>query len=171
MKFILGVIVGVVAGVLSVLLFAQPAHAIAPTFSVQSDGLHLLNGETFQDAYHVNLKLEGIAEQRNMHIEAKCLTKTDHECAAVRHYQVGLTLHEEALFIGKDFLPWSALGIKPGQCIEWVQVAGHNYHFGENGEAPVCVPTTPPTTPPVTPPTDFPKSPTPPSRVETGAGS
>lgn len=130
--FILGCILG------GALYATTAAHAVTPTYEVTEDGLQLIAGETFQDSYHVNVKLEDDPQQRNMHIEAKCLTKTDHECAAVRHSHVGLTLHEEAQFIGKNYLPWSALGIKPGQCIEWLQVYSHDFHYGEQGEYPVC---------------------------------
>lgn len=66
-------------------------------------------------------------------------------------------------WIGKKFLPWSALGIT-NDCIEWVQWSETNYHFGENGESKFCIGTEDPeptpdpttTTDPTTPPVETP---------------
>lgn len=46
--------------------------------------------------------------------------------------------HPGAAWIGEVFLPWSALGISEG-CVVWVQVSDYNEHFGEGGQAPVCL--------------------------------
>lgn len=119
------------------------------------------------DGGHVNIRVsnpDGSNFQLNWHMEGKCITKTDHECANVRHDRVGLTLHEEALLIGKTVLP---VPLKKGQCIEWVQWSETGYHYGENGEPPVCLSDKPDI--PLTPETPDIPNPTPPERVETAA--
>lgn len=44
--------------------------------------------------------------------------------------------HPGGQWIGKDFMPWSAFSDQP-LCVEWVQVAGFNEHFGEGGQEPI----------------------------------
>lgn len=56
--------------------------------------------------------------------------------------------HPGAAWIGATFLPWTALGVTSG-CIAWGQWSDTNEHYGEGGQAPVCIDT--PTTPPATP--------------------
>ena len=155
------VVVAVGAGFVLGAGFTSVAYGMDEPYEVYAD--RIVFSSPMVDNGHVNIRVsnpDGSNFQLNWHMEGKCVTKTDHECANVRHYRVGLTLHEEALLIGKTVLP---VPLKAGQCIEWVQWSETNYHYGEQGEPPVClnksdVPLTPETYP----------NPTPPVRVETG---
>lgn len=126
-------------------LAAQPALAStggsdAPTpYTVDLNGITLPEGATFKDNGHINIETTS-GKKTNTHFEAKCITRTDAECAGARH--------DAAQLIGKNFAPWSALGIDiETECVSWVQIHDYNQHFGEGGQKPVgkaCGDTTPP---------------------------
>lgn len=101
-----------------------------------------LNGVTWQDADHLNVRTE--AGTTNFHAEAKCAAvPAPPECSPI--------MQTAAQKIGQNFISWGDLGIGPDSCIQWVQFSRANYHYGEQGEAPLCL-TTPPVIPPVEPP-------------------
>lgn len=167
MKTKIGIGVGfILATVVGAVLFATvPSSANNAPYEVFPD--KIVFEYPMVDNGHINIRVsnpDGSNFQLNWHMEGKCVTKTDHECANVRHYRVGLTLHEEALLIGKKILP---VPLKPGQCIEWVQWSETGYHYGENGEPPVCLSDKPDIPPPSENP--YIPNPTPPERVETAS--
>ena len=159
-KFITIMLAGLIA-LAGMVTVAQAASATSqPTFTVDNSGVTLHGNETFTDSGHINVHTTNEGNV-SMHFEAKCINRTDAECKGA--------LHAHAQYIGKKHAPWSAFGLtKP--CVKWVQVTGHNYHFGENGESAVgegCkpkpeptpsnpYPTTEPTTDPTTEPTTGP---------------
>lgn len=129
-----------------VLLLASPAWAGSdrPTpYTVTAKGIQLPAGVTFGDGWHVNSKTS--QGDKGLHFEAKCVDRTDAECAGERH--------EIAQYIGKSFLPWSAFGFdKKTLCVTWIQISAFDEHFGEGGQPPIgkgC--TKPSTTPTPTP--------------------
>lgn len=129
-------------------------------YTVGADGITLPSGFVFADGGHVNVTTdEGAA---NVHFESKCITRTDAECAGKRH--------EDAQFIGKSFIPWSAFGLPEFFCVTWVQLSQFSEHFGEGGQEPVCVvdstPSPEPEPEPTTTPT--PKPTVEPTLAETG---
>lgn len=138
------------AAVLGLMLSASAAQAsevvVSAPFTVTTAGIELINGTRFPDGGHVNI--DTTAPHTDLHFEAKCIERTDAECAGA--------LHDAAQYIGKNFIPWSAFGLKPGDCTTWVQVADLKYHYGAQGEPPVCVPVPPTDTPTDTPPTTAP---------------
>jgi len=114
------------------LISAGPAAAGGsddePPYQVTADGLTLPPGDAFRDGGHVNIRYTTPgAEQQGAGI----------------HFET-LNGQPSAAYVGKQFLPWSALlgEVPAGLCITWVQVAGYNEHFGEGGQEPVCAPTT-----------------------------
>lgn len=142
----------------ALLLFGPAALAgsDSPTpYTVDATGITLPAGVVFRDNGHVNVRWNGGAA--GLHFEAKCVTRTDAECAGARH--------SAAQYIGRSFIPWSAFGLTDG-CVTWVQLSDFNEHFGEGGQEPVCLgseepcPTTSPSpTPTGTP--SLPSSPAP----------
>lgn len=130
------------------------ANASDKPYTVTKDGIQLNGGRTFEDNGHVNVRLSS-GVTKNAHFESKCITRTDAECAGQRHAM--------AQYIGKSFMPWSALGITKEDCIEWVQKSGENYHFGEHGEKPICCSSTPSEPPETEPPTETPPTEEPPT--------
>jgi hypothetical protein len=116
---------------------ASEVRADEQPFTVTAEGVTLPDGQTFPDGGHVNIQATG--PHNDLHFEAKCIDRVVAECA---------TLHDAAQFIGKSFIPWSAFGLSEGDCISWVQVAGIPKHFGDAGEAPICLGGTPSTTDP-----------------------
>lgn len=128
------VAVGVVVG-LAVLGGVVIANADEQPFTVTAEGVSLPAGQTFPDGGHVNI--QSTVPHNDLHFEAKCIDRVDTECA---------TLHDAAQYIGQSFIPWSAFGLTEG-CVSWVQVAGINKHFGDAGEAPICIGGTPSSTP------------------------
>lgn len=154
MRLITKLAVGLVAlaGILLPATAATAQETTAP-YRVSAEGILLVNGTNFPDGGHVNIHTT--APHTDLHFEAKCIERTDAECAGA--------LHDAAQYIGKNFIPWSAFGLGAGDCITWVQVADYNYHFGAQEEEPVCIPL-PPTEPPTTtPPTTEPPTTTPPT--------
>ena len=139
------VLMALVALAAPAVLTAQPALASnggsdAPTtYTVDLNGITLPEGATFKDNGHVNVRTIS-GQTVNLHFEAKCVTRTDAECAGARH--------EAAQLIGKNFAPWAAFGINiETDCVAWVQVDGYDQHFGEGDQQPVgksCSETTPP---------------------------
>lgn len=135
---------GLGALVLALALPASPALAAGsdgPTpYTVTEEGIYLPAGQVFQDNGHVNIKTS--LGPANVHFEAKCITRTDAECAGDRHAQ--------AQFIGKSSIPWTAFGLgKKPFCVTWVQLSQYNEHYGEGGQGGVgtgCA--TPPPLPP-----------------------
>lgn len=102
----------------------------SPTpYIVDQTGITLPAGDTFRDNGHVNINSQ--PGGTNLHFEGKCINRTDAECAGARH--------DAAQFIGKSFIPWSAFGLSGDFCVSWVQISHYNEHFGEGGQAPVCV--------------------------------
>lgn len=155
-------------GVVGSVLFASRASAASLPYTVDGTGITLLGGATFPDNGHVNITAD--APHSNLHFEAKCITRTDAECAGARH--------AAAQFIGKSFIPWSAFGLSGTFCVSWVQVSMFNEHFGEGGEAPVCTgpsaTPTPTATPSPTPTSVVSPTPTPtatPSATPTSTGT
>ncbi len=110
---------------------AAGSHAPTP-YAVTADGLTLPEGSTFADDGHVNVRyvVDGRQRPAHAHFEAKCITRSDAECAGARH--------ELAQRIGERFLSWDAMGIPQDACITWVQMSAFNEHFGEGRQQPVC---------------------------------
>jgi len=110
------------------LISAVPAAAggsdDAPPYQVTADGLTLPAGGAFRDGGHVNIRYTtpGAGQQ-----------------SAGIHFET-LNQRPSGAYVGKQYLPWSALvGAVPAElCITWVQVEGYNEHFGEGGQEPVC---------------------------------
>ena len=129
------------------LTIAQMGGSDDPTpYTVDGSGITLPAGQVFEDNGHVNVMT--ITGSFGLHFEAKCVVRTDAECAGARH--------AAAQFIGTGFIPWSAFGIAGCDSVVWVQLAQFNEHFGEGGQASVkvvpCVGTpTPEPTPDPTP--------------------
>lgn len=124
------------------------AGSESPTpYTVDRTGITLPTGQAFPDNGHVNIRWNG--GSAGLHFESKCITRTDAECAGARH--------EAAQYIGARFIPWTAFGVPADACIEWVQIAQYQEHYGEGGQSPVCLteeepcPTETPTTPGLTP--------------------
>ena len=139
------------------ILFVAPGSAAyaagsdGPTpYSVTVEGIQLPAGETFKDGGHVNVRTNQGA--RGIHFES-------------------LNNQPSGVWIGKDFLPWSAFGFETERlCVGWVQISQFNEHFGEGGQQPIgkgCTTVTPTPTPssePTSTPTSTPSptaSPTP----------
>lgn len=130
------------------LVFSPSAYATggsdsATPYSVTAEGISLPAGQVFRDNGHVNIRYmaEGVGIQTGLHFEAKCIERTDAECAGPRH--------AAAQFIGKSFIPWSAFS-PLAICVEWVQIDFYNEHYGEGGQPPVgpgCTTPTPTPTP------------------------
>lgn len=116
-----------VAAVVYVLAGAPSANATNEPFTVTTEGVTLTEG-TFQANGHVNWRTT--TGTGSVHFDPN-------------NGQPGGT------YIGATFFP---IPLAPGECIVWVQVHPFNYHFGENGEEPVCAPSSPPSsTPPTSP--------------------
>lgn len=136
------------ASIVMAMSFSVPAFAggsDSPTpYVVDVAGITLPNGAVFRDSNHVNLRTS--QGSKSVHMEAKCITRTDAECAGKRH--------DDAQYIGKSFIPWSAFGLTDPFCVEWVQIDGYNEHYGEGGQPPMCstpdYPEPEPTTPTAT---------------------
>lgn len=141
-------------GATTLALRAAAAGSDSPTpYTVDTAGITLPAGQSFPDNGHVNVRWTGGAA--GLHFEGKCVTRTDAECAGGRH--------AAAQFIGRSFIPWSAFGVPADACVTWVQIAQFTEHFGEGGQAPVCLTEEEPcptTTTPTTP-TSEPTSPEP----------
>ena len=122
-----------------------------PTFELSADNstITLTDGSVFQDHDHVNIiwtDAQGIEHSMNIHLEAKCIDRTDAECAGDRHVW--------AQAIGK---PTIETGLDASDCVDWIQVGLHNYHFyGEGCETDPGIPVEPvePPVEPVEPPTE-----------------
>ena len=98
-------------------------------YTVDANGITLPGGDVFPDNGHVNVRT-AVGKTAGVHFEGKCVNRTDAECAGSRH--------DQAQFIGKGFIPWSAFGIDPAkECVVWVQISHYNQHFGEGGQDPV----------------------------------
>lgn len=129
-------------------------------YTLTRDGIQL--AQPFEPNGHLNARTDA-GVTFNIHAEAKCITRTDAECAGKRH--------DVAQYIGATFIPWTVIGIPADACITWVQRSGANYHYGEHGEPAYCLteeepcpsdtPTTTPTTPAPTPEPTVPATPTP----------
>lgn len=127
------------AAALFLTLAPAAAHADgsdSPTpYAVTTEGVQLPDGDAFRDSGHVNTRFYGpeggVLQSAGVHFEAKCIDRTDAECAGARH--------EHAQYIGRSFIPWSAFGITEGSEIRWVQVSHHSAHFGEGGQKPIPV--------------------------------
>lgn len=132
-------------------LAATPAEAAGsddPTpYTVTAQGITLPAGAVFHDGDHVNLETTD-GRRWSAHLEAKCITRTDAECAGTRH--------DHAQYIGASYMPLAALGLTGEYCVKWVQLAAHPEHYGEGGQPPVCT-----TVPPTDEPTDQPTTPEP----------
>lgn len=112
------------------LAFAAPAAA-APValggsdspvpYTVSAQGLTLPNGDVFRNNGHVNIKytVGGAQKSANIHFETQ-------------------NNQPSGKYVGKKYLPWSALIRDASYCITWVQVSHYNEHFGEGGQKPVC---------------------------------
>lgn len=94
------------------------AGSDSPTpYTVTSEGVMLPEGMTFVDGGHVNVRTN--QGNRGIHFES-------------------LNNMPSGAWIGKSFLPWSAFGYDADAlCVEWVQVAEFDEHFGEGGQQPV----------------------------------
>jgi hypothetical protein len=100
----------------------------ATPYTVDATGITLPSGSVFTD--HQEINIHSTPNGTNIHFEAKCISRTDAECAG--------DPHSLAQYIGKSFLPWSAFHLTGSFCVSWVQVGGYNQHFGEGGQSPVC---------------------------------
>jgi len=101
---------------------ATSAAATEQPYTVTTDGITLT--QPLADNFHINVKSD--AGDKGIHGESKCVTRTDAECAGTRH--------DVAQYIGKSFVPWSAVGLTDCFTITWVQVSGENFHWGAQGE-------------------------------------
>lgn len=117
-------IIALTAALVAAFVVSGPAHAggsDSPTpYTVTATGINLPRPLAAHD--HVNIRLTD-GTSRGLHLDPN-------------------NGHPGARWIGASFLPWSALGITDG-CVSWVQVAGYDEHFGEGGQSPVCLSTTP----------------------------
>lgn len=144
-----------IAVALAAALILSPSAALAgsdsPTpYAVTEAGITLPADTTFPDNGHVNYRTT--LRTVSHHFEAKCITRTDAECAGKRH--------DDALLIGTGFLP---IDLEPGECLIWVQVSLFDEHFGEGGQEPICPTPDPTDTPTATPePTEGPEPTEPP---------
>lgn len=137
---------------------AAMAGSDSPTpYTVDTYGITLPAGHVFRDNGHVNIRSTDGAT--GLHFEAKCVTRTDAECAGPRH--------TAAQYIGASFIPWSAFGLTDA-CVTWVQLSDFNEHFGEGGQEPVCLGTEEPCPSPT--PTASPSTPSSPSPTPTTSG-
>lgn len=112
-------------------------------YTVDELGITVPAGAEFASGGHVNIKTS--TGDFSLDFQAKCVDRDDFECAGA--------LHAAAQFIGQRFIPWSAFGIAAPTCVLWVQLAQFDPHFGEGGQAPLCltgsVPVPVPSEPPV----------------------
>lgn len=128
-------IIVTIAALVLLVLSGSPANAAgsdSPTpYTVDTAGVTLPAGATFPASGHVNIKYlsNGQTKSVGIHMDPN-------------NNQPG------GKWIGRSFIPWSAFA-GDIDCITWVQVAGYNTHFGEGGQAPICL-----TKPPTEPPTD-----------------
>lgn len=102
----------------------------ATPYTVDAEGIYLPPGAKFQNNGHVNIRYpaEGVGIQTGLHFEAKCIERTDAECAGPRH--------AAAQYIGKSFIPWTAFS-PLAICVSWVQIDFYSEHYGEGGQPPV----------------------------------
>lgn len=126
------IILAAVAAVAMVFAAPVAAQAHAPSYSVTTDGVSLNAGEQFQAHGHVNIRWT--SGSAGIHFDPN-------------NNQPG------GAWIGQSNIPWSAFGVPAEACVTWVQAHGHNYHFGEHGEQPVCLTTPEPTPEPEPEPT------------------
>lgn len=110
----------IAAALAAMLLVAPVGGSDAPTpYTVDAAGITLPAGATFVDGGHVNIRTS--SGSYGIHFEA-------------------LNNQPSGKWIGASFLPWSAFGLDPSTvCVEWVQIAEFNEHFGEGGQTPVGV--------------------------------
>jgi hypothetical protein len=102
---------------------ATAAGSDGPTpYTVSTAGITLPSGTTFEAHGHVNVKISR-ADQSGTYVVNTHFDPNNNQPGGA--------------YIGKDFLPVS---LAPGECIVWVQLSAFNEHFGEGGQAPVCVP-------------------------------
>lgn len=141
-KYVVALVTGclIALGVVAVPTAAHAGGSDSPTpYTVTAAGIQLPTGEVFRDNGHINVKASKNGPVlANVHMESKCIDRTDHECAGARHIA--------AQYIGKNFIPWEAFYDIKGTkfCIGWVQISGYNEHYGEGGQPPVgpgCEPT------------------------------
>ncbi len=111
--------------------------AEAPPYAVTPDGVTLTDGGTFPAHGHVNWQTN--LRSGGTHFDPN-------------NGQPG------GAFIGQTFFP---IALQPGECITWVQYSETGYHYGENGEPPVCAPATTPTPEPTSPSTPETPAPSP----------
>lgn len=112
--------------VLSLVFAPTTAYALggsdSPTpYTVDTTGITLPQGKTFENNGHVNLRTT--QGGKNIHFE----------------YLNWPEDHPKKYYIGKNFIPWSAFGLTGEFCVSWVQIDGYNEHFGEGGQTEVCV--------------------------------
>ncbi len=101
-----------------------------PDFTLGDSGVTLNNGHVWSDNDHLNVRTD--SGTVNYHAEAKCgSVPAPAECSVKMQYA--------ANDIGQSFIPWDHLGVVGGDCVEWVQYAQTNYHYGENGEGSYCI--------------------------------
>ena len=127
------------------------ADSHKPTFELSSDNstITLTDGSVFADNDHVNIiwtSPDGVEHSLNIHLEAKCIDRTDAECAGDRHVW--------AQAIGK---PSIETGLAADDCVDWIQVGLHNYHYYGDCETDPGTPVEPvePPPAPVEPPVDL----------------
>lgn len=95
------------------------AGSDSPTpYTVSVEGITLPDGVTFPDNGHVNIKADGVGY--GLHLEGKCVERTDAECAGA--------LHDAAQYIGKEFIPWTAFGSFDPCSVSWVQISMYDEH-------------------------------------------
>jgi type V secretory pathway adhesin AidA len=112
----------------ALMIYGGPSYATEAPYTVSAEGVTLTGGATFEAHGHVNYRTT--ERSGGVHFDPN-------------NGQPG------GAFIGQSFLP---IDLEPGECIVWVQWSSTNYHYGENGEPPVCAPEPTPTpTPTPTP--------------------
>lgn len=108
------------------LVIVGATHALAggsdgsAPYTVDRHGITLPAGEVFPAHGHVNVRWTNPAGSAGLHFDPN-------------------NNHPGGKWIGKSFIPWSALGVPKTACITWVQIHGYNAHFGEGGQDPVCL--------------------------------
>lgn len=101
-------------------------------YTVDTEGITLPAGDTFQSNGHVNIKylVDGQKKSVGIHMDPN-------------NNQPG------GKWIGRSFIPWSAFA-SDIQCVTWVQINNYNEHWGEASgktDNPLCL-QKPPTSPP-----------------------
>lgn len=134
-KHLIAALLGAFALLLVSALPASAAGSDGPTpYTVTSEGIYLPAGDSFGDGDHVNARADD-GRTYSIHFEAKYADPSHPEWRNLPFNAAD----PRNQFYGQSFIPWSGLGLnqKAPYCVEWVQIAGYNEHFGDGGQEPV----------------------------------